>query len=269
MGSARLETLLQQAAARSEGLGLKGGSRLAAGEICQTRHQFAEPPVVIQADGTVADTSDDAINIHQYASGLQLMVQNITAQTLVYPQASTSGLDYSGDSADDAGFAIAMRQHTYKGQLNKNYFTVGTSPAFYFSLKFSIADVTDTDDCIVGFRKVEAVQDGIDDYDEMAGLNVISGNITIETIINGATTVSTDTTDNWADGETHTLKVLVSAAGAVSYQIDGVTPSALPATAISFDDGENVTPFFQFLHAGATAPGIVLIEWESGLQSDS
>ena len=50
-------------------------------------------------------------------------------------------------------------------------------------MKFAIADVSDTDDCAFGFRKVEAYQANIDDYDEMAALNVISGDIKIETIL--------------------------------------------------------------------------------------
>ena len=267
LGSARIDALLSIAAKRAGGLGLSADSRDVAGEIHQTRHTFENAPVVIQADGTVADASDDAVNIHQYASGLHLTVQNITAQTLFYPQANTAGLDYSGDAADNAGFGMVMRQQTYRGTINKDYFTVGTSPAFYFALKFKIGDVSDTDDCSMGFRKVEAHQDAIDDYDEMASLNVISGDIKIETILNGGTTGVTDTTSNWADGETHTLKVLVDDAGAVTYQIDGVTPSTVAA--FSFDSGEEVTPFFQFIHAAASTAGIILIEWEAGLQTDA
>ena len=274
-GLARIEALLAMAAERSGGLGLSSTSRLVAGEIHQSKHTFGAPPLVIQADGTVADTGDNAVNIHHYASGLQLVVQSITAQALVAPVASTSGLDYSGDATDDAGFGIVMRDDTYRGTLNKDYFTVGTSPAFYFSLKMTIGDVSDTDDCFVGFRKVENHQDALDSYDEMAGFNIISGDIKTETIINNATTVTTDITSgggdgagNWADGGTHTLKVLVSGDGVVTYQIDGEAASA--AAAFTFDDGENVTPTLQFLNTDTTTTlGLILIEWESGLQTDA
>ena len=47
----------------------------------------------------------------------------------------------------------------------------------------------------------------VDDYDEAAFLNVILGDIYIETILNNAATTSTDTTNNVTDGGTVTLKV--------------------------------------------------------------
>ena len=90
----------------------------------------------------------------------------------------------------------------------------------------------------------------------MAVLNVISGDITIETILNAASTTSTDTTDNWADTATHSLKVKVTSAGVVTYLIDGTAPST--TAAFTFDSGEVVTPFFYFIHASDVAGAVVL-----------
>ena len=119
-----------------------------------------------------------------------------------------------------------------------------------------------TDDCAFGFRKAEAYQTNLDDYDEMAVLNVISGNITIETILNAGSTTSTDTTDNWADAATHELKVMVAADGTVTYAIDGADPTV--TAAFSFDAGEVVIPFMFFLQANASQTGAVnLVEFES------
>jgi len=152
----------------------------------------------------------------------------------------------------------------YKGHPGVDRFTVGTHGAFYAELKFSIATVAGTDDCAFGFRKVEALQANVDDYDEMAALNVISGNITIETILNNAGTTSTDTTANWADGETHTLRIDVSSAGVVTYKIDGSAPAT--TAAFTFDSGEVVTPFFFQLQAnGAQTGALVLQEVKWGL----
>jgi hypothetical protein len=99
----------------------------------------------------------------------------------------------------------------------------------------------------------------------MACLNVISGNIEIETILNGGATTTTDTTDNWANDGEHTLEIYVSAAGVVTYKIDGVAPTV--TAAFTFDPAEVVVPFFFMLHATASQAGAVLLEsWEVGLQ---
>ena len=90
----------------------------------------------------------------------------------------------------------------------------------------------------------------------MAVLNVISGDITIETVLNNGTTTSTDTTDNWANTEVHSLKVLVSKAGAVTYKIDGVAPST--TATFSFDAGEVVTPMMYVLQASDLAGSMIL-----------
>lgn len=181
-------------------------------------------------------------------------------QTIVAPSMGVGGLDISLDAADNDGaeFCLGINAAT------NGAFVVGTSPAFYAKMLFTIADVSDTDDCAFGFRKVEAYQAAIDNYDEMAALNVISGDITIETILNGGATTSTDTTDNWADTATHELAVYVSAAGVVTYKIDGLDPST--TATFTFDDGEVVVPFFYFLHAASSTAGIVLKDFECGLQ---
>lgn len=181
-------------------------------------------------------------------------------QTIVAPSMGTGGLDISLDAADNDGAEFCLGINA----ANKGVFVVGTSPAFYAKMRFAIADVSDTDDCAFGFRKVEAYQANIDDYDEAACLNVIAGDIKIETILNGGGTTTTDTTDNWADTATHTLEVYVSAAGVVTYKIDGSAPTT--TAAFTFDDGEVVVPFFYFLHAAASTAGIVLKEFECGLQ---
>lgn len=180
-------------------------------------------------------------------------------QTIVAPSLGSGGLDVSLDATANDGAEFCLRINA----ANKGVFTVG-GPAFFAKMRFAIADVSDTDDCAFGFRKVEAYQANIDDYDEMACLNVISGDINIETILNNAATSTTDTTDNWADTETHTLEVYVSAVGVVTYKIDGRLPTT--TAAFTFDDGEVVVPFFFFLHAAASTAGIVLKEFECGYQ---
>ena len=221
-------------------------------------YRFATPPNVSDyehpvnaqlVDGTAGDTT-----LHQYADGFECTLYPIVAQDNDAPAMTTTGADYSYEQDDDDGIEWRMSDNTCKGREGIDRFTVGKQ-AFSAELELSIADVSGTDDCAFGFAKVEAHQAAIDNRDEMAVLNVISGNITIETILNGGATTSTDTTDDWADLAIHRLKVLVSKAGAVTYQIDGAAPTT--TAAFSFDAGEVVTPSFYLLQAADLSGAII------------
>ena len=211
-------------------------------------------------------TSGTAVNM-LYTPNIVLEYDPLGTQTILAPvvvsvSEGISALNINMDQTEDDGIELCP------GILNSNKmaFKIGDSAAFFFRVRFSIADVSGTDDCAIGFRKVEAYQANIDDYADMAVLNVISGNITIETIVGGAATTSTDTTDNWADGETHELKVLVSNAGVVTYKIDNAAPTV--TAAFTFTDNLYVVPFFYFLIAAAPVAGAVnVLEWECGFQS--
>ena len=184
-------------------------------------------------------------------------------QTILYPQKAATGLDIGMDQTNDEGVEIG--NGIVDGMPCS--FTVGTDAAFHAKCKFSIADVSGTDDCAFGFRKAEDYQANVDDYDEMACLNVISGDIKIETILNNGTTSTTDTTDNWADAGTHTLEVYVSSTGVVTYKIDGAAPTT--TATFTFDTGEVVVPFLFFLNAADLAGAVVLKEWDVAFQATS
>ena len=210
-----------------------------------------EHPVAAQlVDGTAGDTT-----LHQYNDGLEFTLYPIVAQDNDAPAMATTGADYSYEQDDDDGIEWRMHDNTCKGREGINSFTVGKQ-AFSAELEFSIADVSGTDDCAFGFAKVEAHAAAIDGRDESAVLNVISGNITIETILNNAATTVTDTTHNWGDTEIHSLGVFVSSTGAVTYEIDGGAPST--TAAFSFDLGEVVTPSFYLLQAADLSGAIIL-----------
>ena len=136
-----------------------------------------------------------------------------------------------------------------------------------------IVDVSDFDVACVGFRKqaaytaaIQADGELITDYTDIACLNVNLGNIDTNTRINSATGTATDTSDNWADDATKTLSVLVSAAGVVTFQIDGAAPTTNTNT-LTFDDGDVVIPFMAFTVAATsvdTPP--VLVSFFAGHQ---
>ena len=181
-------------------------------------------------------------------------------QTIPAPVRTSTGLNIGMDQTNNDG--IELTQGILAN--SRQAFVVGTSEPFFLKVNFTIPDVSGTDDCAVGFRKAEAYQGNIDDYDEMACLNVISGNIKIETILNGGATTTTDTTDDWADGETHTLEVYIDSNGAATYKIDGVAPST--TAAFSFDSDETVIPFMYFLHSSDVAGAVTIRSWECGIQ---
>ena len=181
-------------------------------------------------------------------------------QTIVAPVMAAAGLDIGMDQTYDEGVEISQ------GILanSRSAFVVGTAAPFFVSVKFTIGDVTGTDDCAVGFRSVKDYQANIDDYDEMACLNNIEGDIYIHTILNDGNTSDTNTTDVWADTEEHTLAVYVDTAGAVTYLIDGTAPAT--TAAFSFDTTEVVVPFLYFLNDTDLSGNCTLQSWECGLQ---
>lgn len=185
--------------------------------------------------------------------------QTITAPSIASVAQGVSALNNEMDQTDNDGVEICA------GIINSNpnAFKIASSAPFFFRARVTLATVANTDDCAFGFRLAEAYQANIDDYNDMAVLNVISGDIKIETILNGAATVTTDTTDNFADGETHDLKVMVDASGNVTYSIDDQEPTVTAAYA--FRSGIFVVPFHFFLHSASAAVGIRIQEWECGL----
>ena len=222
-------------------------------------YRFATPPVVNDyehtanalADGTAADTV-----LHAYADGLSITWSEVVAQAINNPAPTATGINYAGDQTNNDGIELVYSCVTTKGREGVDRFTVGNQ-AFSAEMEFSIATVAGTDVGNFGFRKVEALAADLHAYDEMAGLFPISGDIKIQTILNNAATTTTDTTANWADTEVHRLKVLVSKAGAVTYEIDGAAPST--TAAFSFDDGEVVTPFLSFLQASGAQTGALVL----------
>lgn len=183
-------------------------------------------------------------------------------QTITAPVITAAGLNLgSMDQLADDG--LELNHGILASQIPS--FLIGTDQAFFLRARFSIGSVAGTDDCAVGFRGVAANQANIDDYSDMAVLNVISGDIVIETIKAGAATVTTDTTQNWADGATHELRINVDAEGNVTYMIDGAAPTV--TAAYQFTDALNVMPFFFFLQATVPTSSVPLMIWECGYQN--
>jgi len=209
--------------------------------------------------GTVGGGAPSATleNIMFCCSGNTFSYIGIVGQTL-NPTWVNPGVDWAGDQVASDGWEFT----TGIGSGNPNQFVVGTDKGFYARARFTIADVSGLGDCAFGFRKREAYQANLDNYDEMACLNVKAGALNIETILNNAATVTTDTTNTWADTATHTLEVRVSSLGVVTYLYDDVAPTVIAA--YTFDAGENVIPFFNMIQAADLSGAVTFLEFECG-----
>jgi len=219
---------------------------------------FANNPVVSKVGGGAASGTQGDVNALLLANAaFEYFI--IGTQTILAPVLTATGLDVGMDQTNGDGVELTQGITAR----SKVAFTVGTD-AFYGRCKFSVADVSGVAECAFGFRTAEAYALAIDDYNNMAVLNMQGGAINIETIDDNAATTTTDTTDTWADGATHILEVYVSAARAVTYKIDGVPPTV--TAAFSFDAGDVVVPFFHFKHGSDVAGAVIIQEWEVGLQ---
>jgi len=224
-----------------------------------TLEEFETNPVTAKiADGAATGTAGDE-NVMAFEDNI-FEYHILGTQTILAPSLAAGGLNIAMDVANaDDGVEISQGITAR----SRSAFVIGTD-AFYFKATFYLTDVTGTDDCAVGFRTAEAYQAAIDDYNNMAVLNVISGAIYIETIDDNNATVPTDTTDTWADLASHTLAVYVDVNGVVTYTIDGSAPTV--TAAFTWDTTDTVVPFFYFIHAGDFAEATYLTSWECGLQ---
>ena len=244
---------------------------------------FKTPPVVNrfdlgaqitkcpQSDGSIFEGAAGETNQWTFRCGNTLSVVAIGTQTLLGPLLATNGLDVSGDQTNNDGWEFRGKSSLAMGRMNKDWFEVGESPAFYARCKFSIADVSGIDDLRFGFAEVEAFTATTDNYTDAAWMSVISGDIKTQTILANASTVATDLTapssGDFADGATHSFEIRVSATGVVTYLLDDETPTG--AIAYTFADGTEVTPMWFHRHDSDVGGAIVWQSFEFGLQAGS
>lgn len=232
------------------------------------KHCFEEfnQPVAAFADaggGAATGTAGDVNILVTPENTFEYAIKGI--QTIIAPVVTTVGLDLGMDQTDNDG--VELTNGIIAASRQRNVFVVGTDEPFFVRAKIKVEDISGTDDLCVGFRKAEAYQANVDDYDEAAFLQVgggAAGRYNSETILNNAATTTTNLgLTAWADGETHELEVRVTGR-AVTFYVDGDRAAAAPS--FNFDSGEIVIPFLFFLHATDVAGKVELIEWEWGYQ---
>ena len=203
----------------------------------------------------------------QFPDGLNLNAAYMGACTVDAPTGTSLGMTWEQADTNNLGYQFVMCHRSFKGIDGVDTFTIGSTPAFYMKHTIKIGNVSGLDYCMAGFRlKSQAhVADPKATYTDYACLDVNAGDIYVETALNNTTATPTDNTDNWADGEVHTIEVYVSAAGAATFKLDGVAPTVNTHT-LTFDDGDIVTPFFVGMKGAGEAADIIHIELEVGLQ---
>jgi hypothetical protein len=181
------------------------------------------------------------------------------------PTAGSDGLriDFDAAAAEGGNFVPGGLLGPWRMVCSR---TVAIPAGIFIRAKVKLEDVSGTTDFAIGIRKAEAVQAAIDNYDELACLNVISGAVKRETILNGGATVTVTTTHVWADGETHEIAVVCLGNGKVQFWFDG-KPASGTGAAFQFDAAEVVVPFIYALQA-ADLTEIRLVELEVGIYSD-
>lgn len=213
------------------------------------------------ASGTAAARNEMLVAGEGLAPPLKLSWIVIGTQTVLAPNLTANGLDLTQDTAVAADGAEIFHGLTARDPL---CFTVGTDPEFYLKATLKVADVSGIDPLVIGFKKVEAFQTDINDYDELAAIGIVgtAAKYQILTILNNAATVTTDTTQTGTDAAVVTFEVRVSSAGVVTFWIDGLAPTVTKV--FSFDSGEVVMPFLRHIQAADLSGTMELSLWDCG-----
>jgi hypothetical protein len=225
---------------------------------------------IMQSNATtgVAPTgTTGAVNLMYLQDGC-LMEQFIlgAGQTIIAPRMTANGLDMSLDQtvSEGAEYNFGARNNA------KHAYTIGTSAAFFIEAKFYVTDYSGCAPLMIGFRKVEANNATFADYTDYAAIGINQAtsalNATILTELNSGGQTATDTTDALAaEPNAFTVKVLVSAAGVTTFEVDGSAASVAPS--YTFDNTDVVMPFVHFLHGADVAGEVSLQTLKIGFQA--
>ena len=221
---------------------------------------FGSNPICMTNDGSdCAGAASETDFMIVDGTNFEFFTLTAGTQAIKFPVQTALGLNLRLDATDDEGMELGEGITAS----SKSAFTVGTD-AFYLKVSFYVTDVNDFDILAVGFRLAEAYNQDLYAYNTYAGINVNNGTINGIWELNGSDANETDLGETWADTETHTLEVRISAAKAVTQLLDGAAVTT--PLAFSWTDADTVVPFFQIL-GDATAAGEVAIQsWECGLQ---
>jgi hypothetical protein len=228
------------------------------------REQFQYDPVAVGRLGVGAAVgSTGSRNLLKFP-GTQFEYHIKGTQTILSPVLTAVGLDIGMDQTAADGIEMTH------GILSRSpvAFVVGTDPAFYVSATIKVEDASGANPLLIGFRKAEAYQATMAAYADYAMIGIIGtadpNTIKTTTEAAGGGNTDTDTTMTWADAAIKQLKVKVSAAGVVTYEVNNAAPTVVAA--FSFTAADVVVPDFFFLNAADLAGLVEVINWEVDFQ---
>jgi hypothetical protein len=227
------------------------------------REQFQYDPIACGRLGVGAAVGTTGSRNLLRFPGTQFEYHIKGTQTILAPVLTAVGLDIGMDQTSGDGIELTH------GILSRSpvAFTVGTDAAFYVSATIKVADASGVNPLLIGFRKAEAYQATMAAYADYAMIGIIGtadpNTIFLTTEAAGGGNTNTDTTMTWADAAIKQLKVKVSSAGVVTYEVNNAAPTA--TAAFSFTAADVVVPCLFFLNG--TGGGLVEISnWEVDFQ---
>lgn len=234
--------------------------------------ELGAPVVYTDGAGGTASVSDAGLNV-LLADGevFQVRVEQAFAGSAPQVLNGARGLKFVLDAADNDGVSIGLGQGAAGSETpNKGKFVVGTDE-FFIRVKLDLADVSDTDQCAVGFFKGGWDAGGLfAGHDDFAALNIDNGDIKIVTDNDNAGPSTTDTTMNLGDYTTEadvvTLEVRVSLSGRVRFLVNGADPT-VTVSGFALDSGDTVYAGVYLLTDTTGDPELTIRKWESGLIS--
>ena len=125
-----------------------------------TFEEFESSPVTSKIAGGAAGASTGNENVMKFEDNIFEYHVLGTGQTISAPSIVATGLLVSLDQANNEGMEMGQGI-TAK---SRSAFVVGTAEPFFIKARFTIADVSGTDDCAVGFRLAAAYQAKIENY---------------------------------------------------------------------------------------------------------
>jgi hypothetical protein len=222
--------------------------------------EWFDKPIVFQDPLGAAPTGTANTLGWQLSPYTSLNRTNIGTQTIVAPVLDATGLLIDqDDTAGDGNHTSANQQ-----ALGDQSFIVGKT-AFMVGARIVMGDWTDSH-ILVGFRKKAVYAADYNDYTDLAaiGSGAAAGDtITTTGILNNAATVATASAASYADGVSAMLWVKVALNGTVTAWVDGTSYPIYSAgtTALVFDAGDEMIPFYQHVNIGNGNPAVSIGEF--------
>lgn len=229
--------------------------------------EYFDKPIVFQDPLGAAPTGTADTLGWQLSPYGSLNRTNIGTQTIVVPVLDATGLLIDQDDTATEGSHTSANQQT----LGDQQFTVGKSE-FSLIATYVMGDYTDAA-FMVGFRRKAVYGAVINNYTDYAtigngssaaGTTWINGDLFVtRATINSGATLQVISAVAPADGVSAELMIKVATSGAVTAYVNGTSYPiySVGTTAMVFDAGDVLIPFYQIVNIGSGDPACSVSEF--------